>query len=52
MNEINIGNIIYQKRKEKNMTQEDLANYLNITKAAISKWEKIKIFLIFLFYQP
>lgn len=39
MKEINIGKIIYQKRKEKQMTQEDLANYLNITKAAISKWE-------------
>lgn len=39
MKDINIGKIIYQKRKEKNMTQEELACYLNITKAAISKWE-------------
>lgn len=39
MKEINIGKIIYQKRKERNMTQEDLATHLNITKAAVSKWE-------------
>lgn len=39
MRDINISKIIYQKRKEKNMTQEELAMHLNITKAAISKWE-------------
>ena len=39
MKDINISKIIYQKRKEKNMTQEELATHLNITKAAVSKWE-------------
>ena len=37
--EINIGKKINLKRKEKGMTQEDLANYMGVSKAAISKWE-------------
>ena len=37
--EINIGKKINLKRKEKGMTQEELANYMGVSKAAISKWE-------------
>ena len=37
--EINIGSKISQKRKDKGITQEELANFLGVTKAAISKWE-------------
>ena len=31
--------MIMKRRKERKMTQEDLANYLGVSKAAISKWE-------------
>ncbi len=39
MNQEKIGKFIAQLRKEKNMTQIDLANKLGITDRAISKWE-------------
>lgn len=34
------GNFIAEKRKEKNMSQRELAKYLHITDKAISKWER------------
>lgn len=37
-----IGNFIANIRKEKNLTQKDLADKLNITNQAISKWERGK----------
>lgn len=37
-----IGHFIAAIRKEKNLTQTDLANKLNITNQAISKWERGK----------
>lgn len=40
MNPIKIGNLIAQKRKEKNYTQKDLASKLGLTDRAISKWER------------
>ena len=39
MDQIKIGNFIKQKRKEKNITQNELSEKLNITNRAISKWE-------------
>lgn len=39
MNKINIGKVIQTHRKNKNLTQEDLADYLSVSKAAVSKWE-------------
>ena len=39
MNQEKIGKFIAQLRKERNMTQQELANKLNITDRAISKWE-------------
>ncbi len=39
MDQIKIGKFISSKRKEKNMTQSELAERLNITDRAISKWE-------------
>lgn len=39
MDIINIGKIISDKRKEKGITQEELANYLGVSKPAVSKWE-------------
>lgn len=39
MSEIKIAKMITKRRKERKMTQEDLANYLGVSKAAISKWE-------------
>lgn len=35
-----MGTIIAQKRKEKNMTQKDLAEKLFVTDRAVSKWER------------
>lgn len=39
MDQIKIGKFIRKKRKEKNITQSELAEKLNITDRAISKWE-------------
>lgn len=39
MREIHIHKIITDKRKEKGITQEELASYIGITKASVSKWE-------------
>ena len=39
MGKINIGTFISTKRKEKGLTQEELASYLGISKPAVSKWE-------------
>ncbi|CAM4169762.1 transcriptional regulator [Bacillus luti] len=39
MREIHIHKIIAHKRKEKGITQEELAAYIGITKASVSKWE-------------
>lgn len=35
-----IGSLIYQLRKEKNMTQKELADQLHISDRTISKWER------------
>ena len=39
MGKINIGTFISTKRKEKSLTQEELASYLGVSKPAVSKWE-------------
>ena len=39
MNQVKIGKFIAERRKYKNLTQADLAEKLNITDRAISKWE-------------
>ena len=39
MDQIKIGKFISLKRKEKKLTQQELAELLNITDRAISKWE-------------
>jgi transcriptional regulator with XRE-family HTH domain len=36
---MNLGEIIKKLRMQKDMTQEQLAEYLNISSQAISKWE-------------
>lgn len=39
MNQIKIGNYIQLKRKEKNITQEQLSEKLGVSNKTISKWE-------------
>ena len=39
MDQIKIGKFIGEKRKEKKLTQQELAEKLNITDRAVSKWE-------------
>ena len=39
MKEINIAKKLIEKRKEKGITQENLANYIGVSKASVSKWE-------------
>ena len=36
---MSIGEKIYSLRKSKNMSQEDLANVLNVSRQTVSKWE-------------
>lgn len=39
MNQVSIGKFIARKRKEKNLTQEQLAEILSVSNKTISKWE-------------
>jgi transcriptional regulator with XRE-family HTH domain len=39
MSNLKIGNRIKAKRRERNLTQEEIASMLGVTKAAVSKWE-------------
>ncbi|MCL2843260.1 MAG: helix-turn-helix domain-containing protein [Oscillospiraceae bacterium] len=39
MKEINIAAVITNKRKEKGITQEGLANHIGVSSASVSKWE-------------
>jgi hypothetical protein len=36
---LKIAENIYQRRKEKNIIQEELADFMMVTKASVSKWE-------------
>lgn len=40
MNAENVGALIARLRKEKGMTQQELADKLQITDKAVSKWER------------
>ena len=42
MNQTAIGNYIAKKRREKNLTQEQLAEKLGVSNKTISKWENGK----------
>lgn len=39
MKEINISKILVTKRREKGITQDELAEYIGVSKASVSKWE-------------
>ena len=39
MKEINIARVLVNKRREKGVTQDELANYIGVSKASVSKWE-------------
>ena len=39
MNDINIAGMILSKRRERGMTQDDLAAHIGVSKAPVSKWE-------------
>lgn len=40
MDNVKIGKLIYQLRKENHMTQLQLAEQMNISDKAVSKWER------------
>ena len=40
MDNIKFGKLILKLRKERNMTQKELAEKLNVTDKAVSKWER------------
>jgi len=42
MDQYKIGNFIQQKRREKNLTQEQLAQRLSVSNKTVSKWENGK----------
>ncbi len=39
MKDIRIASVIVQRRREKGITQEELAEYIGVSKASVSKWE-------------
>lgn len=39
MNQVNIGKFIAKKRKEQNLTQEQIAERLGVSNKTVSKWE-------------
>jgi Predicted transcriptional regulators len=39
MKEINIAQVLVKKRREKGITQDELANFMGVSKASVSKWE-------------
>lgn len=39
MKEINIAKVLVNMRKEKGITQDELAGYIGVSKASVSKWE-------------
>jgi len=39
MKEINIARVLVLKRREKGITQDELATYMGVSKASVSKWE-------------
>lgn len=39
MNALKFAQVLTQKRKDKGLTQDDLANYVGVSKASVSKWE-------------
>ncbi|WP_136605534.1 helix-turn-helix domain-containing protein [Paenibacillus dokdonensis] len=39
MKEINLASVIVAKRKKKGITQDELAAYIGVSKASVSKWE-------------
>ena len=39
MNTIKIGKLLKELRKEKQLTQEQLAEYLNVSRRTVSRWE-------------
>jgi transcriptional regulator with XRE-family HTH domain len=39
MKEINLASVIAAKRREKGITQEELAEHIGVSKASVSKWE-------------
>lgn len=52
MNQIKIGKFIAECRKDKNLTQEQLAEMLNTTNKSISKWENGNCLPDSSLYQP
>lgn len=39
MKELNLGRILMENRHKRGITQDDLASYMGVSKAAVSKWE-------------
>lgn len=39
MKEINLGQVLIENRRQRQITQEELANHIGVSTAAVSKWE-------------
>lgn len=39
LKELNIAKVLVKKRKNKGVTQDELALYIGVSKASVSKWE-------------
>ena len=52
MNQIKVGKFIAELRKEKNLTQEELAELLGVSSKSVSRWENGKNLPDAALYQP
>ena len=50
MKEIHLGRVLSENRRRKGVTQDELAEFMGVSKAAVSKWRQrvpIRIFCCF-----
>ncbi len=52
MDQIKVGKFIAELRKEKNLTQEELAELLGVSSKSVSRWENGKNLPDAALYQP
>ena len=47
MKEIHLGRVLSENRRRKGVTQDELAEFMGVSKAAVSKWETESTYPVF-----